>query len=179
MFAFFFIPFFLFPISFGGNTPWSDRHTWVIPPCQILYPCRWNNVILEEVGMLVQFKWVTWLPKNINMLLTEPRPHPLHSFLVPPLLFSPSDLNLNQSQVTICSQRNCYDFVSNAVSPECPLQRNLLWIPLWSMAPPLESRNPKDRRSFQRPPQKSCLGGVQRPNIWSSRISHCIYIGVL
>ena len=42
--------------------------------------------------------------------------------------------------------------------------------------PLLESGNPKDRRLFQCSPQKSCLGGVQRPAIWLSRVSHCILL---
>ena len=178
MLAFFLRSIFLFPISFGDNTPRSDRRTRVGPHCRILCPCKWNDAILEEAGVLVQFKCVTWSPKNINMPLTGPRPHLLRSFWVSRLLFSPSDLNLNQSRVTICSQRNCYDFASNAASPECPLQRNHLGTPLWSMGPPLESGNPKDPRSFQRPPRKSCLGGMQRPVIWSSRVSHCIFFGI-
>ena len=57
--AFFLRSIFLFPISFGDNTPRSDRRTRVRPHCRILCPYRWNDAILEEAGVLVQFKCVT------------------------------------------------------------------------------------------------------------------------
>ena len=151
MLAFFLRSIFLFPISFGDNTPRSDRRTRVGPHCRILCPCKWNDAILEEAGVLVQFKCVTWSPKNINMPLTGPRPHLLRLFWVSRLLFSPSDLNPNQSRVTICSQKSHYDFASNAVSPECPLQRNRLGIPPWSMAPRWSSEIQKIEARFSVP----------------------------
>ena len=74
-----------------------------------------RNVITEK------HKYATdWASSTSPTLIFSP------SFI---LFSSPPDLNSNQSWVTIYSQRSHYDFASNAVSPECPLQRNRLGIP--------------------------------------------------
>ena len=132
---------------------------------------RWQ---LGEASVLVQIECVTWLLININMLLIGLRPHPPFLFLFPLHTFFLLESGSAMTWVTTCSQRNYPDFTSNVISPVCPLQRHLLGILSWSLAPRSKSRNPKDQKSFQHRPPKSSLDGLRSPIIKWSKVSRAI-----
>ena len=93
---------------------------------------------------------------------------------IPPSRFFLLESGSAKTQVTTCSQRNYPDFASNVISPVCPLQRRLLGILPWSLAPRSESGNPKDQKLFQHRPPKFSLDGLRSPIIKWSKVSRAI-----